>query len=106
MFTQKKTERGFGMIEFSDRYGEDCQIQKSSLAFEECIWFGIADATPQIMAIDAHKVGIDTDQGCGWIPYPVPKEVLLTTRMHLTQDQVRKLLPILQRFADTGELKL
>mgnify|MGYP006958843775 CR=1 FL=1 len=38
-------------------------------------------------------------------PYEIPKEVLLTTRMHLTQKQVKDLIPILQKFVDTGELK-
>lgn len=29
---------------------------------------------------------------------------MLSTRMHLNQEQVKQLLPILQHFADTGEL--
>lgn len=36
----KKTERGFALCEFVDRYGEACSIQKSSLATEDCIWLG------------------------------------------------------------------
>lgn len=35
------TERGFYRAEFTDRYDEKCSIQKSSLAFEDCIWLGI-----------------------------------------------------------------
>lgn len=30
---------------------------------------------------------------------------MLTTRMHLSQEQVATLLPILQRFAATGEVR-
>ena len=33
-------DRGFLKGKFKDRYGEDCSIQKSSLATEDCIWLG------------------------------------------------------------------
>lgn len=92
------TNRGFGNIEFKDRYGAECSIQKSSLATEDAIWFGVNNADPKIMA---SKIKAD---GTGWVTYDIPKDVLLTTRMHLTQDQVKVLLPILKVFADTGEL--
>jgi hypothetical protein len=65
----EKTERGFDIIEFLDRYGNGCSLQKSSLATEDCIWLGVNES-----------------------------------RMHLTQGQVKALLPYLQRFVDTGEL--
>lgn len=38
------------------------------------------------------------------MPYPIPEAVSLHTRMHLSRDQVRDLLPALQHFVDTGEL--
>lgn len=101
---ESKTDRGFSCIEFSDRYGDLCSIQKSSLATEDAIWIGIVDANPQIMARDAAEEGIDTLQTSGWIPFPVPKKVLISTRMHLTREMVSDLLPILQRFAETGEV--
>lgn len=101
---KSKTERGFAVIEFEDRYGDLCSIQKSSLATEDAIWFGIKDACPQIMAVDALAAGVDTQETTGWVPYPVPKNVLLTTRMHLTRDMVAELLPTLKHFAETGEL--
>jgi hypothetical protein len=63
------TERGFAIVEWRDRYDVPCTLQKSSLATEDCIWFGT-----------------------------------ITDRMHLTQEMVRNLLPLLQRFAETGEL--
>lgn len=91
---KSKTERGFGLYEFTDLYGSKCSIQDSSLATESAIWFGVDDPHPVIMS---SKIGE------GWIDYPIPPEVLLHTRMHLSQKQVQKLLPILQHFAETGE---
>lgn len=98
------TPRGFALVNFLDRYGHQCSIQKSSLMGEEAIWFGVDDAAPQIMASQAQAHGVSTTETCGWVPYPVPDAVLLTTRMHLTQAQVKALLPILKHFAKTGEL--
>ena len=40
----------------------------------------------------------------GWVKFEIPKEVLLSTRMHLTRKQVKELLPLLQKFVETGEL--
>ncbi len=99
-----KTARGYERIEFLDRYDHKCYLQKSSIATENCIWFGIANAEPQVMASEAAANGIQTDQTTGWIPYPIPEGVLLTTQMHLTVNRVKELLPILKHFAETGEL--
>ena len=87
-----KTDRGFSIYEFTDRYGAKCSLQKSSLATEDAIWFGVDDANPQIMSDN------------GWVKFYIPENVLLSTRMHLTQDMVIQLLPALQKFARTGEL--
>lgn len=100
----KKTNRGFSYTEFVDLYGSKCSIQKSSLATEDAIWFGCDDPDPKIIAVDAKKIGIESDQDTGWVKYPIPKEVLINTRMHLTRDQVKDILPILQKFVDTGEI--
>ena len=94
----KKTSRGYNIIEFTDRYGEKCSIQDSSLATEAAIWFGVDDPNPQIMASQTPK------GGTGWVDFPIPKDVSISTRMHLTQEQVRDLLPTLQRFAETGTI--
>lgn len=102
----KKTERGFAVIEFMDRYGNGCSLQESSLATEREIWLGIDDAAPKIMASEASSLNIATEETTGWVPYPIPDAVLLHTRMHLTQDQVATLLPILSHFAETGELPM
>ncbi|MFA5398481.1 MAG: hypothetical protein WC346_20885 [Methanogenium sp.] len=103
-----KTNRGFSIYLFKDRLGENCSIQKSSLATEDAIWIGVNDVTPKIMCRDAIKLGIRKSTGGaednGWCNYIIPKEVLLSSRMELTQEQVRELLPILQKFVNTGEV--
>ena len=100
----KNSARGFEYTEFTDSYGAKCSLQKSSLATEDAIWFGVDDANPIIMAFDAKRFGIESTETNGWVTYPVPDEVLLTTRMHLSQEQVKELLPYLEHFAKTGEL--
>ncbi|MCK9198161.1 MAG: hypothetical protein M0P49_00995 [Bacilli bacterium] len=90
------TERGFKVIEFIDRYEQKCNIQKSSQG--DAIWLGIEKAEPKILA---SKI---MDGGTGWVSYPIHEDVMINTRMHLTVDQVRELLPILQKFVDTGKL--
>jgi len=95
---RKKTERGFAFYEFQDRYDCQCSIQKSSLATEDAIWFGINDPDPKIMA------SMVMDNGVGWVKYPIHPDVLIKTQMHLTVDQVRDLLPILQKFVETGDI--
>jgi hypothetical protein len=100
-----KNQRGFRTGTFTDRYGEKCSIQKSSLATEDAIWLGIDDAKPRILCSDAVRLGIaEIGNPVGWMPFAVPEEVLFSTRMHLTQEQVKELLPILQKFVETGEI--
>ncbi len=103
------TERGFRIDKFVDRYGVPCSLQKSSLATEDAIWLGVDDPNPQIMASDAVKMGRKdlfnpNDPIEGWVAFPLPDEVQLSTRMHLTQAQVKALLPALQHFVKTGQL--
>lgn len=104
MISKSKTGRGFARIEFTDRYDVPCSMQKSSLATEDAIWFGVNDANPIIMASQAKAHGVETTKTTGWVPFPVPDEVQFTTRMHLTREQVRELLPILHEFVETGEI--
>lgn len=105
----KTTGRGFEIANFTDRYGSECSLQKSSLATEDAIWFGVNDAKPQIMSSDAIRLGLrertNDERDNGWVDFEIPKEVLLSTRMHLTQSQVKKLLPYLTKFAKTGSLR-
>ena len=103
-----KTQRGFVNGKFVDHYGAPCSIQKSSLATKDAIWLGIDDADPKIMSSDAIRMGLKqrtfTEADNGWTPFEIPKEVSLNTRMHLTQKQVKALLPVLQKFVETGEI--
>jgi hypothetical protein len=39
-----QTLRGFAWSEFTDHNGNQCSLQKSSLATEDCIWLGRAEA--------------------------------------------------------------
>lgn len=98
------TRRGFALLQFTDLYGHQCSLQKSSLADEEAIWLGPDNANPMVMHNEARALGIPTLATSGWIPYPVPDCVQMTTRMHLTREQVRELMPHLQHFVDTGEV--
>lgn len=87
-----KTERNFSLITFTDLYKTECSIQKSSLANKDAIWFGVDNPKPQILGVD------------GWQDIKIDENIMLSTRMHLTRNQVSKLLPILQKFVDTGEI--
>lgn len=88
----KTTNRGFSFAKFTDRSDVVCSIQKSSLATEDAIWLGCNDADPRILAPEG-----------GWQKVSIPG-MLCNTRMHLSQDQVKALLPVLQHFAETGDL--
>jgi len=49
-------------------------------------------------------MGMDCQAKIGWVPFPIDDRVLLNSRMHLTQDMVKELLPVLQYFAEHGVL--
>lgn len=85
----KKTQRGFLRGEFKDLYGANCSIQKSSLATEDAIWLGLESGTHYIGTRPTEKVEEFWD---------------CSARMHLSQKQVKDLLPLLQYFAEHGEL--
>lgn len=53
------TERGFLRAEFTDRYDAKCSIQKSSLAFEDCIWLGVNE----------HRMHLTQEQAAALIPH-------------------------------------
>ncbi len=92
-----RTDRGFAIIKFIDRYDVPCTLQKSSLATEDAVWFGAAD-----IGLKHFKAGQ------GWrdveLVETFEEHYSANNRMHLTQEQVRNLLPFLQKFAETGEL--
>lgn len=99
-----KTERGFGRVEFVDDYGEKCSIQESSSVTGR-IWLGIDHVNPQIMKSDAIKLGLAVPfDETGWMSYPIPEQVLLSSRMHLNRSQVQDLVDKLQQWLDSGSL--
>ena len=108
-----KTARGFPYVRFHDRNGALCSLQNSSAvgdyddSFERpgssFVWLGPDDANPIIMARDAKRLGIETKEDCGWTEYDIPKEVSLTTRMHLNREQVQGLIERLQCWLGKGE---
>lgn len=97
------TKRGFSICEFIDRNGQACNLQKSSIATEDCVWLGLEDANPIVLHGDAKRLGVVTDATCGWVEYPIPTEVSLSTRMHLTKEQAYQLSLKLLEFAQSGE---
>jgi len=95
-----ETSRGFSLIEFKDLYSAECNIQKSSLATDNAIWIGISNPDPKIMASKTPKGGI------GWVPYEISEDVLITTRMHINQDQAKEVVKVLNYFIKHGELPI
>lgn len=106
------THRGFPMVEFLDCYGEKSELQCSSMigeyddAFERhgtsCVWLGVGDPKPQVLASEARSVGVETNKTTGWVEYPLPENVHLNARMHLNREQVKGLIDRLQEWLDTG----
>ncbi len=107
------TGRGFPLVEFADEYDQECSLQISSRCVMEddngkvadpCgyIWLGIDNANPQILKSEARAHGVKLPPGevSGWMPYPVPEAVNMTTRMHLNEHQVRGLIKRLQYWLD------
>lgn len=94
---ESKTNRGFKIIEFVDQKGLTCSIQESSLHYP-CVWIGVNDTPPLIMASQAHKHGINTNQTTGWVEYPIPEEVLMHNRMHLDKPMLRALIDTLENY--------
>lgn len=101
---RENTARGFGLLKSIDLYGAAYNVQESSLASERAIWLGIDDPNPLVMAVDARQLGVETDQTAGWVAYPLPGQVQLTTRMHLNQQMAAELIGVLQHFVDAGVL--
>ena len=113
-----KTCRGFEIVHFKDEYGAECSLQISSAAVfanedgtvgDPLGWIrlGKDDAEPVIMKSKARELGIPLPPGdvSGWMPYPVPNDVEIHTRMHLNEQQVRGLIARLQTWLDTGALR-
>jgi hypothetical protein len=91
-----KTQRGFENTKFKDSYDNECSIQKSSAAADDYIWIGIDN--PKLTVFEDEKMG-------KYINTIMPKKWMVDSRMHLSRKQVAKILPILQKFVETGELQ-
>ena len=110
-FITSETNRGFMFIQFHDTYGELCSVQESSAIHEEegnaYIWVGVHDPKPIIMASDAMNLGIDiSNYKNGWIPYEIPSEALISSRMHLDKDAARRLGRMLLAWSKDGRVGL
>lgn len=88
LITWGNTERGFGRGEFKDRYSLACSIQRSSIAFEDCIWLGSDEPTFMLNSM----------------PSPPPPGYKVLARMHLNRAMAAELWPLLKAFAETGSL--
>lgn len=86
------TNRGFLQGEFEDGYGKICSLQESSNCIPH-IWLGIDEA----------EIFKDLRSGPG-TPVKLGPEYDVFSRMHLTQDNVKMLLPLLTHFAEHGGL--
>lgn len=104
---------GWPSVEFKDLYQERCYVQMSSIVGgypdalqrpgTSALWLGMREVTAQVMAKDAAKVGVVTDQTVGWVPFPIPPEVMVTTSMHLSREQVEGLRDRLTEWLQTGQ---
>lgn len=102
---------GWPVIHFKDHYGKECSLQMSSLAEYEkpgtsAVWLGIDNCDPKVLARDAAKFGIKTKQTTGWVPYPIPPAVLLSSRMHLNREQVAALIAHLSAWLEQDTFEI
>ena len=86
-YKKSYTARGFELLNFCDDNGGLCDIQRSSSAMEDKIWLGTHSPEPKILK-----------SGTGWIDYPLPNDVLINHRMHLTRKQTISLALKLLKF--------
>ncbi len=106
----KRTSRGFEIVNFNDYYGVPCSLQASSLAKYQkpgisAVWLGVDDVQPKCLHGDAKALGFKTDATSGWVPYPIPEQVMLSSRMHLDRKQVAALIGHLQAWLDEDSFR-
>lgn len=99
-FEISQTMRGFDYTEFSDANGVKCTVQESSACGDEALlWLGAKD-----IGLKHFKSGHH-----GWkdveLVNTIEEHYVANNRMHLTQSQVKDLLPVLHRFVETGRLE-
>jgi hypothetical protein len=95
----ERTPRGMS-LDFKDIYGLPCSLQQSTLASEPALWLGVDDPEPKIMKSKAlaHGLPLPVGEVSGWMPYPIPDDVLISSRMHLNVPQVKALIGHLQQW--------
>lgn len=105
----KHTKRGFDLIEWKDKYGSLCSLQKSSLATDDCIWLGIDE--PEIKEFWTDGIPADKNLESKWedrskedLKQNPNNDISIFSRMHLNRKMVERLLPHLQKFVETGEI--
>lgn len=106
------TCRGFALSEFEDNNGQLCSLQRSS-AFGgkdgELIWLGVTNRENKFSVLGHSDEARANNGGWGWQEKSLTQmfpdsDINIPDRMHLTQKQVKMLLPALKHFAKTGEL--
>ncbi len=99
--------RGFKNGQFTDANGQICSIQVSSAMHDErLLWLGCHEldlrvGMPWRSVSEAELAKI---LGATAFHENIPA-INANTRMHLTQSQVKALLPLLTKFAKTGQLE-
>ena len=89
-------------LNFKDSYGKKFRVYESS-ACGSYIWLS-TDADVQIMASKAQSVGVETNETCGWVEYPIPADCLIRDAVHLNREDAKALIKVLKRFVKTGRL--
>ena len=91
----KKTNRNFDITSFKDVYGQECSMQKSSVATDDYVWLGVSKP----------KLTVFKDNNKGqYLVCDMPDNFDVSSRMHLSREQVANLLPHLKKFVETGEI--
>lgn len=80
------------IINFIDKYNSFCSLRKSTVISDNCIWLGINKPYPKILINDK------------WENYDIEENIIINTRMLLTQKMVEDLIPYLQNFVSTGNI--
>ena len=88
------THRGFAVFGFTDGNGEKASVQQSSAAEAPHVWLGVDELKLRRFV-----------PGQSWSDCPLPEgDIQGNERLHLTRENVQDLIPILQRFVDTGDI--
>jgi hypothetical protein len=96
------TERGFILGEFTDRYGMSCSLQESSLAEEAAVWLGTEGQVSFLRPSKGWERLTAEDLSASVLGNG--DTTLIHSRMHLTQEMVKELLPHLEFFVEHGRL--